>query len=291
MGHLNVRFWMRRFYDSLVIFAHDLGFDNIYNVDAKNTLIMRQAHVKFIKEAHVGAPLYLMGAPSFCDQNGLSYYAEIRHSKTDDLAATLNANLDFVKSGNGEKQDLPQTVQKAANSKTIIVPKHGAPRSIELTKNMHIGNLDWAVGKGFKRIGLMPVRQSHCDCFGRLLPEMFFGLISESVPNISAHRHTEDHEKSEPLPATRSNIGAAVLENRFDYYELPQAGDIIDIYSGIVEIGDKTRTIQHRLFNAKTKSMVCLSHVIVANFDLDARKSVSIAPELRTQMEKNLIIL
>ena len=288
MGHLNVRYWMRRFYDSIALFAHDLGFASAFNPNSKTTLIMNQAHVKFIKEAHVGAPLYLVGGPSKYSENGLGYYAEIRHSKSHELAATLNANIDFINSHNSEKLIIPDNIILNAKSKIIDVPNHGAPRSIELSAIQQIGNLDWAREKGFKRIGLMPVRQSHCDCFGRLMPEMFFGFISESVPNLAAHRAVRNEIAKDKTIVT-PRIGAAVLENRFDYFSFPKTGEMIEILSGIIDVGDKTRTIQHRIFNVETKETVCLSHAIVVNFDLDTRKAISISPNMRKQVEGVLI--
>jgi acyl-CoA thioester hydrolase len=289
MGHMNVRFWMRRFYDSLPVFANQIGLSNSFSPSSPFTLTLGQAHLKFVKEAHVGAPLYLVGGPSSFDKIGLRYYAEIRHSVNHELAATLNANVNYINSQTNSKENMPNLVLEKLNSKKIVVPQHGMPRTIDLATELAIGDLDWAIEKGFSRIGLMVVRQDHCDCFGRFLPEMFFGAISEAVPNFRAFGHARDQNLDANSQEKQPRLGGAVLENRFDYLELPRVGDILEIRSGIVGLADKTRTLQHRIFNFTTKKPVCISHAIVVSFDLNTRKAVSIPIEMRKQIEAGMI--
>lgn len=291
MGHMNVRFWMRRFYDSLVPFSNHIGLSSAFSPMAENTLSMRQTHLKFIKEAHVGAALYLQGGTHLISEKEIEYYAEIRHSKTHDLAATIITKLNYVNCKSGIQIALRDDIFAKANALRVEIPEYAKPRSINLNQAIAAHTLDWAKEKGFMRIGLMPVRASHCDVFGRFLPENYFGFISESVPNLTAHRNDDGGKNSNNQTENRPRIGGAVLENRFDYYEPPNAGDVLEIVSGVVALADKTRTLQHRIYNVLTQEAVCISHAIVANFDLDQRKAVSFSPEYRAKIEKNMISL
>ena len=291
MGHMNVRFWMRRYYDSLASFASDIGLGRAFSSEAKSTLMMGQAHLKFIKEAHVGAALYLKAGPARIDANNIEYFAEIRHSKTHDLAATLISKLNYIDCESGNRIGFANEIIAAAEVLKIEIPQYALPRSIDLNQAIAGHDLDWAKEKGFKRIGLLTVRESHCDVFGRLLPESYFEFISESVPNLAAHRDEGASQIETSKAAGKPRIGGAVLENRFDYCAPPKAGDVIEIVSGVVAVADKTRTLQHRIYNAATKEAVCTSHAIVANFDLELRKAVSFAPEYRAKILENMISL
>ncbi len=291
MGHMNVRFWMRRFYDSLAPFANEIGIGRAFSSKSKETLTMRQAHLKFIKEAHVASALYLKGGAIGINDNKIEYYAEIRHSKSDSLAATLIAKLFYINGENAETIKIPDAIIANIESAKCIIPDYAKPRSINLSEDIAAHNLDWAVKKGFSPIGLMAVRAHHCDIFGRFLPENYFGFISEAVPNLIMLSGESRVNIGSDTKTNGPRIGGAVLENRFEYFDAPNAGDVLTILSGVVALADKTRTIQHRIFDAISGLPVCISEAIVANFDLDQRKAVSFSPEIRSKITKQLILL
>ena len=73
-----------------------------------------------------------------------------------------------------------------------------------------------------------------CDAFGRLRGEHFVGRVSDSVPNLLAQWRQATASNGAPAPA------GAVVEARVVFRRFPRAGDLIEVHSGIAEVGEKT---------------------------------------------------
>src|SRR5881396_2884567 len=61
MGHLNVGFYVAKSMEGLAGLAAELGMPKIFAPDARATLIVREQHIRFVREARANAPLVMSG--------------------------------------------------------------------------------------------------------------------------------------------------------------------------------------------------------------------------------------
>ena len=61
MGHLNVGFYVAKSMEGLAGLAAELGMPDAFAADARATLIVREQHIRFLREARPDAPLVMTG--------------------------------------------------------------------------------------------------------------------------------------------------------------------------------------------------------------------------------------
>lgn len=59
MGHLNVRFWVAKALEGLGGLAARLGMPRAFSTGAEATLVVREKHMRFLREARAGAALIM----------------------------------------------------------------------------------------------------------------------------------------------------------------------------------------------------------------------------------------
>ncbi|MEO8114232.1 MAG: thioesterase family protein, partial [Phenylobacterium sp.] len=61
MGHLNVAFYVAKAMEGMIGLAAELGLPHAYSPDAHATLLVRDQHIRFLREARPGTPLSMTG--------------------------------------------------------------------------------------------------------------------------------------------------------------------------------------------------------------------------------------
>ena len=80
MGHLNVRFYVAHAVEALAGLAAALGMTRAYSPHATSTLVVREHHIRFLKEARVGDPLHMtVGVLDFGDTGAPHFDPHISH--------------------------------------------------------------------------------------------------------------------------------------------------------------------------------------------------------------------
>src|SRR5262249_15447484 len=127
-----------------------------------------------------------------------------------------------------------QRSRSAAKRLTIKLPAHAAPRSLDPSAApANDISRARALELGATRIGPGMVNRDQCDVFGRLRGEHFIGRVSDSVPNLMAGW------RRDAGAANNVEAAGAVVEVRLVYRRFPQAGDLIEIFTGVTDVGDK----------------------------------------------------
>jgi acyl-CoA thioester hydrolase len=106
------------------------------------------------------------------------------------------------------------------------------------------------------------------------------------VPNLLAQWRKD---------AAEANGGAvpagAVVEARFVWRRFPRAGDLIEVRSGIAEIGEKTLRLVHWLCDPETGAAWASMEAVALTFDTTTRKAIAPPPEARARLAKQVIAL
>jgi acyl-CoA thioester hydrolase len=176
----------------------------------------------------------------------------------------------------------------AAKRLHVALPAHARARSIDLARAPSAdATLQRAIDLGAERIGATMVTPDQCDAFGRLRGEHFFGRVSDSVPNLLAQWRQEAAEANDGGGAP----AGAVVEARFVYRHFPRAGDLIEVRSGVAEVGEKTLRLVHWLCDPESGRVWASMEAVALTFDTKTRKAISPSPEARARLEKHVIAM
>lgn len=289
MGHLNVRFWVRKFFESTPILAHNLGLGRAFGADATATLLPKRQHIKFMREARAGAPLFLRGGVVELSETDVTFYGEMVHTFSGEIGATFITTFVHADAKSGLPFPFPMRTHALSQSFLVAIPPHGAPRSLQVEAEPETGTIEEARAVGFAHIGQGSVRYDDVDGLDRLYPEGMIGRISNAMPNLLAKWREDATAEMTAIDGTQRTAGAAVLEYRLDYLAWPARGDRIDAYSGLCAVGDKTITLKHWLMNPLTQLPWCVCEAVAVTLDLQARKIVPNPPAARAALEAMLL--
>ena len=275
MGHMNVRFWVAKAQEGLAGLAAELGMPRAYAANAEATLVVREQHIRFLREAHAGAALRMTGGVFELGDSDARLLLVIRHPDGQP-AATFQLVVEHVTSGDLRPFPWPARPRARAEALRIDVPTFAAARSIDLSPVASTANLSRALELDLKRIGLGAIVPAECDVFGRMRPEIFIGRVSDGVARLFG--------ESRPGPVAAEGespprIGGAVLEYRVLHLAWPEAGERVELRSGFAGCDARTRRVMHWMLDPESGRPWASAEAVVVSFDLDKRKVVDISEE------------
>jgi acyl-CoA thioester hydrolase len=289
MGHMNVRYWVARCMDGVHVLAEDIGCSGAFGVGATATLLPTRQHIKFMREARAGAPLFLRGGIVALTPTDLTFYAEMVHSFSGEIGATFITTLAHVDAKTGKAFPFPARAVAASTAYSVTIPDHGKPRSIAFEGDLATGTSEVAEAAGFTRVGLAGVRASDVDGFDRLYPEGMIGRVSNAMPNLLSKWREDATAEMTAIDGVPRTAGAAVLEYRLDYLAWPGRGDFVAVYSGLKQVAEKTTTLAHWVIDPITGAPWCVCEALAVTLDLQARKIIANPPRAKAALEAMLL--
>ena len=285
MGHMNVRFWVARCMDAIVQLGEDIGCGGAFSVGATATLVPVRQHIKFLREARAGAPLFARGGIVAMADTTLTFYCEIVHSFSGEIGATFTTILSHVDAKTARAFPFPKRVAAQAAALKIAIPHHGLPRSIDMDSEVATFEPSADLANGFVRVGLSGVLNDDVDVFNRLYTEGVIGRVSNAMPNLLSQWREEAIVEMSEIDGVPRTAGAAVLEYRLDYLAWPQMGDLTAVFSGLLEVGEKTMKLRHVLVDPLTGSPWSICEAVAVTLDLAARKIIATPPRAKAALE------
>ncbi len=281
MGHMNVRFYVTKASEGLVGMAAALGLPNAFAAHAESTLLIREHHIRFLREAHAGAALHMTGGVLAFGEDEARLVQLLWHSESGALAATFQTVVAHVTPRDG--RPFPWSARSRALAEALVVnlPDQAAARSVSLAPVTSTANLARADELELVRIAQGAVSPQDCDIFGRMRPELFIGRVSDGVPRLVRGYRDTVSEAAEEKP---SRIGGAVLEYRLIHLDWPRAGQRLEIRSGLKTADTRTKTMVHWMIDPATGKAWGTSQAVAITFDLDARKIVPITEAARERL-------
>lgn len=290
MGHMNVRFYVAKQMEGLAIMVPHLGLSRCFRPRATTTIIPADQHIRFMKEVHPGRPLVMEGGVLKVEDNRVLIYQELKHAISGETAASFRTWMVHIEAKTGKAFPWRQKTLDAFASLMVTPPDHTAPRSIDFDTRPAPSSaivLDLPDSLGIPVIGRGCVPIHHCDSHGRMTPEHFIGRVSDSVPNLlTAWRD----EVAEAAKAKGQDIktGAAVLEYRLVYRRWPEAGDILEVRTGLGAVQSKVHSLVHWVTNPISGKVYCTSEAVAVTFDINTRKVIAADPEHMTLLEERV---
>jgi acyl-CoA thioester hydrolase len=271
MGHLNVRFYVARAAEGLAGLADALGLENAFRREAEATLIIRDHHIRFLREARAGAPLVMVAGLLELGDCEARILQLLYHARSGELAAAFQTVVSHVTAR--ELRAFPWSNRTRERAPDLFIPlvERAAPRSLGLGPSAGQASVQAADRLGLVQLGSGAFGAQDCDVFGRIRPELIVARISDGVPHLPSTFASWD------LAAPgAARLGGAVLEQRLAYNAWPRAGDRFAIRSGLAGFDSRTRRLVHWILDPSTGLAWASAEAVVISLDLEARAIVPI---------------
>lgn len=281
MGHMNVRHYVVRAQEGLIGMAAELGLPHAFSPHANATLLVKEQHIRFLREAHAGAPLYMLGGVIEMGETEARILQLLIHPASGELAATFQTTVVHATPRDGQPFPWPKIARERAEALRVDVPERAQARSIDLSSFAPTASLARADALGLSRIGLGGLLPSDCDVFGRMRTEQFIGRVSDGIGTFIHPFRDLVVEHAEHKP---QRMGGAVLEYRIVHLAWPRAGDRVEIRSGLLGTDARTMRVVHWMLDPATGEPWGTSEAVAITFDLDARKVVPVTDGARAAL-------
>lgn len=277
MGHMNVRFYVAKATQGLVRLAAAFGMPQAFTASATATLQVREHHIRFVKEARPGAALHMTGGVLDVGETEATLLLVLRHSGDGEPAAVIQARVAHVTPDLCNAFAWPRRMHEALDELRVQIPQALRPRSLTPAGQGATGSLQAALERGMPTVASGAVGPSDCDAFGRLRPEAVMGCISDGFAQwANIGRLPGPHDADGATP----RLGAAAVEMRLVYSHMPQAGELIEMRSGLQAITPRTQTIIHWLLDPVSGQPWAAAEHVVVSLDLEARKMTQLPPQM-----------
>jgi acyl-CoA thioester hydrolase len=284
MGHMNVRFYVARAMEGLAGLAAEIGLADPFGRRAASTLLVKDQHIRFMREARPLASLHMTAGVLEVTETEARILQLMVHSATGALAASFQTVVGHVTVSDRRPFSWSARSRRNLEGLRVEVPSAAAPRSLGLAPVTGEGSLEMAQTLGLTRIASGAVGIQDCDVFGRMRPEIFVGRISDGVPALRARLNSGVRGDSDGR-----RVGGAVLEYRIAYGRWPEAGSRLDIRSGLGGVDERTQRFVHWILDPATGQAWGSAMAVAVDLDLDERKIVPFSAERRARLEAQVI--
>jgi acyl-CoA thioester hydrolase len=287
-GHLNVRFHLERAMIGLAHMGHALGVSRAFTGRAGSTLVPLEGHIRFLQEARPGAPLVMHGGVIKLGEDDATVCLDMRHGDGAP-ASTFTLRVAHVDTRAFRPFPWSERTRAAASALQCPLPVHARPRSIDLSQPAGQVSRARALAVGAARIGATMVFPDQCDAFGRMRGEHFVGRISDSVPNLLAQ--WREQTAASAGGEAKVEPAGAVVEARVVFRGFPHAGDLIEVFSGVAEVGAKTLRLVHWLVDPESGAAWASMEAVALTFDVATRKTIAPSEGQRTAMRNRIVAM
>ncbi len=287
MGHMNVRFYVAKAMEGLVGLAAALGMPQAFSPYANATLLVREQHIRFLREARPGAPLFMRGAVLEMGESEARLLLAMYHTGSGEPAASFQTVVAHVAASDETRAfPWPRRTTALAKALTIAAPSYAVARSVRLESFTSQASVARAGALGLTTISAGAFNGQDCDVFGRMRPEQFIGRVSDGIATLASQSRTMIAETAEGRPA---RVGGAVLEYRLVNLAWPRAGDRFRVCSGMAGFEERTQRLVHWMLDPNSGRPWGVSEAVAVTLDLDARRIVPISPAARAALDQRVI--
>ena len=267
----NVAFYVAKSMEGLASLAAELGMPGAFGPAAPSTMIVREQHIRFLREARPGAPLSMSAGVVSLGECDARILLLMRHA-SGELAASFNTVVTHVTSDEVRAFPWSARLRDRAKGLMVDIPPEAAARSIRLDPVETEASLERAIALGMQRTGLRVLGAGDCDAFGRMRPEIMMHRLSDGVPHVFVG------QRPGQAPGA-ARVGGAVLEYRLIHHAWPAAGDRMELRSGLAGGDRRIRRLVHWLLDPDSGRPWGSAEAIAISLDLEARKIISLSDD------------
>ena len=274
MGHLNVRYYVAFATEGLEGLAAELGLTDAFRPGGASTLVVRDHHLRFLREAREGAFLHMRAGVVEIGEADATIVQLIYHSISGEVCAAIQSRVSHVTAQDLRPFPWSAKVRDRARALACTLPEIAKARSLSQAAPSAEVDRARADEWGLEPIGMGVVQPGEADVFGRMAAHHFLGHVADGITGMVApfRQTVVDHAETDP-----KRFGGAALEYRVVYRAWPRVGDRFVVRSGISGVDHVAMKMTHWILDPATGQPWGGAEAVVTTFDLDARKIVRIA--------------
>jgi acyl-CoA thioester hydrolase len=92
-----------------------------------------------------------------------------------------------------------------------------------------------------------------------------------------------------PASMKQQNLRVAIVRQNYQFLEELRGGELVEIKSGFLAIGEKYFRFIHQMYNDETGKMVATCDSVAVQASLESGKSVPMADELQEKAKRHLV--
>lgn len=284
-GQMSARFFVARAMEGLVGLAGALGLEGAFRPNAEATLLIKDQHIRFLREARPGAPLHMTAGVIEIGASEARLLLLLIHSSTGEIVASSQMVVTHSTARDERPFAWSDRTQVLARGRMTTVPDDAAPRWLIPAAAPGRASLANAEALGLPRLGAGAFGPRDCDVFGRVRPELFIGRVSEGAPRMA---QLFGHTVAAGAPGPPSRVAEAVLEYRLLHLAWPRAGDRFEIRSGLADVDRRRRRMVHWMLDPVTGASWGSAESAAVSLDLDTRKTIPIDAQGRTRLRERI---
>ncbi len=266
MGHMNVRFYVAHAMEALAGLAAGLGMPRAFAPHGASTLVVREHHIRFLKEARAGDALHMTAGVLQMAESEASALELMVHSASGEPAAVFHTRLAHARAADAQPFAWSRVTLERAKALMVEVPQALSPRSLTPGKAGAAASLQRAEKLGLGRYGAGLFGPHDCDVFGRVGASQIMARLADGSA----------HEVAGVRRAVGESVGVAVVEYRLSYLDWPGAGDRYDIRSGLKLAEPRRIQFENWVLDPHTGRPWAIAEAVLIPFDLEARKALTL---------------
>jgi len=274
MGHFNIQFYAAKVAGGLSASMGKIGLPDSAGISVQH----KAAFSHYQGELHVDDELEVRAAILAVGDDHIRLLAEIINSGTGKLSSSFDLHCQACDTDSRRPTTWPDRIRDELATRIIDLPVQKriptagthVPASVGSSANAFVssrGTIDaW-----------------DCDERGAMCLRQYYAIASDGIGPLR-HRMgiTRDLAKTK-------HWGGAGLEYFVRFLAPIDAGDIYTLRTGLLQVAEKTFRVGHRLFNDSSGDLTATFDIVACMFDLQARRTMKIPDEIRTQAEMMLI--
>jgi acyl-CoA thioester hydrolase len=274
MGHMNVRFYLARLVESMGGLAAAIGLPDAYTPPGVSTLLVRELHVRFLKEALEGAPLHMEAGVLEVSEGELLAVFVLLHSETGAPCAAFTARLFHARASDVSAFPWSSRTRDAFAAAFVERPSFAEPRSIAGPQPLETPLSTAATRMEADRLGLMTAARgmampADCDVRGRLRPDAVMLRFSDGAAHVFDYL----------TPGHPQRLGGVMLEARMLFHRTASVGALLELRSGLAQAGGKVERVVHWLLHGDGTPIVT-AEAAVGALDLGTRRLTALPEDV-----------
>ncbi len=275
MGHMNVQFYLAIATEGLVGLAALLGMPRAFTQDASSTLLVREHHIRFLKEARAGAGLVMTGGVLSIGETEAVLLQTLRHA-SGEPAAAFTTRVAHVTPRDMRPFAWSAAARERARGLMTAAPDYAAVRGVADTPAASAACLAAADEMGLLVGASGALAPQDCDVFGRMLPEQVLARAYASVGHVLRRSQTAILALA---PELEGRLGGAAVEYRVLYHAWPGPGDRLVLRSGLRAVTPKRRNVVHWMLDPASGRAWASAEIVSLFLDLRERRALAVPAE------------
>ncbi len=286
MGHMNMGFYLAIATEGMAGLAAALGMPHAFSTGAGSTLLVREHHVRFLKEARPGDGLTMTGGVLSIGETDAVLLQVLTHA-SGQPAAAITARISHVTPHQLKPFPWSKATLRLAQDMMLEAPDFSKPRGVSAAPVAATkASVAAAEAFGLPITAAGALGPQDCDIFGRMFPEQVLARIYASVGHVFRRSHAAALEAQ---PHLQGRLGGAAVEYRALYHAWPQAGDRLQLRSGHKALTPKSRSVVHWLLDPTSGRPWASAEIVSLFLDLQERRALVMPEEVFAVMSSERI--